>query len=326
MMTNLLNIIDRFENSRLLVVGDIMADEFVWGRVNRISPEAPVPVVEVVDETILPGGAANVANNIISLEGKAELVGVIGQDKIGEDLTADLKQRKIGTEGILAVQERPTIQKTRIIAHSQQVVRVDRENRKEIDPALTETILDYCGGLISDIDAVIISDYGKGVIIPPLIEKLVALSREFDRPVVVDPKIGHLKSYKRISVLTPNHHEAGLLSGKPITDEESLIEVGWFLLNLLECEAVLITRGEKGMSLFPRQGEVTHIPTVAREVYDVTGAGDTVVAVFTLALASGAGLLEAATLANYAAGIVVGKVGTATVTRGELKKELSLKS
>lgn len=318
-MTNLLNTIDRFENSRLLVVGDIMADEFVWGHVNRISPEAPVPVVEVVDETILPGGAANVANNIISLEGKVELVGIIGQDRVGEDLMADLKQRKIGIDGVLAVQERPTILKTRIIAHSQQVVRVDRENRKEIDPALTEAILNHCRGLIPNIDAVIISDYGKGVIIPPLIERLVSMSGKFNRPVVVDPKVGHLESYKHITVLTPNHHEAGALAGKPIVDEESLIEVGRLLLNILECQAVLITRGEKGMSLFTRPGEVIHIPTVAREVYDVTGAGDTVVAVFTLALASGAGLLEAATLANYAAGIVVGKVGTATVTVGELR-------
>lgn len=324
MITNLLNIIDRFKNTKLLVVGDVMADEFVWGKVERISPEAPVPVVDVVEETILPGGAANVANNIISLEGQVELVGIVGQDKIGEDLIADLKQKNIGTDGLFTTYERPTTLKTRIIAHSQQVVRVDRENKKEIDAVLTESILDYCGGLISNIDAVIISDYGKGVIIPPLIEGLVSLSREFNRPVVVDPKVGHLDSYKHITVITPNHHEAGILTGKTINDEKSLIEAGQLLLEILGCEAVLITRGEKGMSLFTRGGEITHIPTVAREVYDVTGAGDTVVAVFTLALASGAGFSEAAALANYAAGIVVGEVGTATLTIDKLRKGLSI--
>lgn len=321
-MRDLIEVISNFKNNKVLVVGDVMVDEFVWGSVSRISPEAPVPVVDVASETFTPGGAGNVVNNIHSLGGEVFVAGVIGEDKVGERLVNELRNKGINVEGLIVDGERPTTLKTRIIAHSQQVVRVDREKREAISGYITGQILNYVRKVLPEIGALVLSDYGKGVITPRLLEEIIPLARRNDKIIVVDPKVGNYLNYKYTTVICPNKAEASALTKMEIRDEESLQEVGLQILRDLECDAVLITRGEEGMSLFESEGSVVHIPTVAREVYDVTGAGDTVVSTLALALSSGANMQEASILANYAAGVVVGEVGTATVTPAELKSEV----
>jgi D-beta-D-heptose 7-phosphate kinase/D-beta-D-heptose 1-phosphate adenosyltransferase len=260
-------------------------------------------------------------NNIHSLGGEVFVAGVIGEDKVGERLVNELKNKGINVEGLIVDRERPTTLKTRIIAHNQQVVRVDREKREAINTYITGQILTYVHKVLPEIGAVVLSDYGKGVITPRLLEEIIPLAKRNDKIIVVDPKISNYLNYKYATVICPNKVEASALTKMEIKDEESLKEVGLQILRDLECDAVLITRGEEGMSLF--EGEtVVHIPTVAREVYDVTGAGDTVVSTLALALSSGANMHEASILANYAAGVVVGEVGTATVTPDELRSEV----
>lgn len=316
------SIISCFDRARILVVGDVMVDEFVWGDVERISPEAPVPVVGVNKETFVLGGAANVAANIASLGGRVFVTGVIGADSNAERLRNEFRKKEIETDGLIVDDQRPTTLKTRVIAHSQQVVRVDRESTEDIDGATTQKVIEYVSQLIERTDALIISDYGKGMITPNLLTSIITLARERARLIIVDPKVKNYLNYKGVSIITPNQNEASSLVKREIEREEDLITIGREILSTLGCIAVLITRGEEGMSLFEENGAVTHIPTVAREVYDVTGAGDTVVGVLALALAAGAGIVEAATLANYAAGIVVGEVGTATVTKEELHQAI----
>ncbi|MBI5286984.1 MAG: D-glycero-beta-D-manno-heptose-7-phosphate kinase [Deltaproteobacteria bacterium] len=310
-------LISKFKQARVLVVGDLIMDHFIWGRVNRISPEAPVPVVKVVSESFMLGGAANVANNIRSLGGKVTLCGVIGRDDMGRGFVHELRTRGIPTEGIVVADGMPTTVKTRVIAHSQQVVRVDRERGDGIDRASTDGILDYCKKKVKKVNAIVISDYAKGVILKGLVEGLVDMAQE--KVVAVDPKISHFDFYKGATIVTPNTEEATRASGVEIKDEASLLKAGKVLLDIVGSNAILITRGEHGMSLFEGYEKVTHLPTVAREVYDVTGAGDTVIGAIALALAVGATMKEAAVVANYAAGIVVGKVGTAAVTPKELE-------
>lgn len=318
MNTNLSNLINQFSKVKILVIGDVMVDEFVFGNVNRISPEAPVPVVEVSKEIFRLGGAANVVSNICSLEGRAFISGIIGADSIGGKLMSELSRLKVPLEGLVIDPNRPTILKTRIIAHSQQVVRVDREKRMKIEGEILGNILFYIYRTIDEIDALIISDYGKGVITSRLLKEVVPFAKKRNKPIVVDPKIENFLSYKDVTIITPNHHEAGALIGAKITDRKNLHWVGNKILEKIGCEAVLITRGEKGMSLFRKDFDPVHIPTEAKEVYDVTGAGDTVIAVLSLCLAAGSDLEEAARVANFAAGIVVGEVGTATVKPDEL--------
>lgn len=307
---------------RILILGDVMLDEYLWGNVSRISPEAPVPVVEVMKETVKLGGAANVALNVQALGDQPVLLGVVGDDKNGQILKQTLKANNLSEEGIFADPDRQTTIKTRIIAHSQQVVRADREKTDEISPEISAMLFDFIQDRIKEIAGIIISDYGKGVTNGGLLQKVIALAKENDLFIGVDPKETHFMSYRGVSVITPNHHEASFVFGKRIKDEESLKEVGWGLLQRLDARSLLITRGEKGMSLFEKNHTLTHFPTVAKEVYDVTGAGDTVISAFTCAKAAGANFREAALLSNHAAGIAVGELGTAQVTKEQLEEDL----
>ena len=314
--------VDKFPGTRTLVVGDVILDHYIWGQVSRISPEAPVPVVNVTKENLLFGGATNVVNNIHDLGGQVSVCGVIGNDDAGRQLVHMLRGQGIHTDGLIVEHNRPTTIKTRIIAHSQQVVRFDRETKNSIEKETHRQIYAYVKQRVLDgLDAIVLSDYCKGVITKDLVRDIVTLAKKHKVVVSVDPKISHFGIYSGVTVLTPNTKEASLGSKIDIDDEKSLLRAGKLLLSRLKCSAVLITRGEHGMSLFERGG-ITHIPTVAREVYDVTGAGDTVISVLTLAMAAGASLGDAARLSNFAAGIVVGIVGTATVKPAELKQKI----
>ncbi len=311
------DLIKKFPKTGVLVIGDLMVDRYIRGKVTRISPEAPVPVVEVSEENLLLGGATNVANNILSLGGRVFITGVIGNDNMGRVLMRLLKEKGINTGGVMTVRERPTTVKTRIYAHDQQVVRFDRETKSEIDNATVSMILDYIKRCLPQIKAIILSDYCKGVITRKLVAKLLKItgSKIF---VSADPKIGHFDYYSGVSLITPNIQEASFGSGINIVDEQSLVNAGKNLLKKLRCSAILITRGSEGMTLFEKSGKVTHIPTYAKEVYDVTGAGDTVIASFSLCHSAGAVLADSARFANHAAGIVVGETGTAVVTPEEI--------
>ena len=318
----LLKHLDNLTKSTLLVVGDIMLDHFIWGKVSRISPEAPVPVVDIQNESIMLGGAANVLNNITSLGGKAVICGVVGNDEMGKKIVHELRLQDVDTEGLVVEASRPTTIKTRVIAHSQQVVRFDRESRGEISSESEKLILGYVKRNIGSISGIIVSDYSKGVVTNALVAGLVKTARAAGIPVAVDPKVNHFDYYKGVTVVTPNNLEASQASGIEIVDDTTLAAAGQKLLDRLKNESVLITRGEHGMSLFRRGMKPVHIPTVAKEVFDVTGAGDTVIAIFMLALAAGAPMDEAAMIANHAAGIVVGEIGTATVKLDQLKKAI----
>jgi D-glycero-beta-D-manno-heptose-7-phosphate kinase len=303
---------------RVLVLGDVMLDEFIWGNVARISPEAPVPVVQVTGHGFHLGGAGNVAANVRSLGGSAALAGVIGEDAAGEHVRSALA--RAGVEPLLLVASggRPTTVKTRIIAHHQQVVRADREHTGEISSRLQSLLYDSARRALGSCQALVVSDYQKGVVTASLMQRLLQLARRRHIPVLVDPKVGHFARYRRATLVTPNQLEAEQATGLPIRSPGDLLAVGRRILSMLGCDAALITRGERGMSLFERGRRPTHIPTAAREVFDVTGAGDTVIATLALALSAGARLAEAAVLANYAAGVVVGKLGTAQATPDEL--------
>ncbi len=311
-------VIKHFNNASVLVVGDLMLDEFIWGKVSRISPEAPVPVVWATSESVMPGGASNVANNIRSLGGEVYLAGVVGDDERGRLLVDELLRRKINAEGVAIETERPTTLKTRVIAHSQQVVRIDKEKVANISKNSIKKILDFSKDIIGDIDAVVIEDYGKGVIVRELLSPLIKLAKKHKKIITVDPKENHFPMYKNVTAITPNHHEAARAAGMPAENGASIDEIGKRLLKRLNCEVVLMTMGEHGMCIFEKKGKVTRIPTVAQEVYDVSGAGDTVISAYTLSLAAGAKAIEAAHIANCAAGIVVGKVGIAVTTQEEL--------
>ena len=315
----LLSIAENLKKAKILVVGDMILDEFIWGDVSRISPEAPVPVVEVRSQSYMPGGAANVISNIRSLSGKASMAGVIGRDHAGRTLKDELSAMKADTNGIFQDEKRPTSCKTRIVAHSQQVVRIDREKVSEIDKRMHNKLLSFIKEAITKVDAVILEDYGKGVITASLVNEVVWLARKYGKIVSVDPKEENFFSYKGVTVITPNHHEAGRALGIKIKDEKTLHQAGKEILEKFGSEAVLITLGENGMCLFELDGPIIHIPTVAKEVYDVSGAGDTVISVLTMALAVRASMQEAAYLSNFAAGIVVGKVGIGTASLKELK-------
>ena len=322
-MKSLLNIkraraiIGGFGAARVLVIGDLIMDHFIWGKVKRISPEAPVPVVEVDSEDLLLGGAANVANNIGSLGSAPLLTGVIGGDKDGDNFIKKLRELSIDPAGIVTDNLRPTTTKTRIIAHHQQVVRFDREEPNALPAATTAKVLGYIKKAIKGSDVVVVSDYAKGLLTKGLLSEIKAICKKHGRPLAIDPKVEHFDLYKGATVVTPNNFEAEEASGIEISDSKTLKKAGELLQKRLGTKALLITRGEHGMSLFEQKSE-THIPTVAKEVFDVSGAGDTVIGVFALALAAGASFKESATLANFAAGVVVGKIGTATVTQAEL--------
>ncbi|OGW84189.1 MAG: hypothetical protein A3C47_06110 [Omnitrophica bacterium RIFCSPHIGHO2_02_FULL_51_18] len=320
--SRLKEIISGFGKARVLVIGDLILDEFIWGKVSRISPEAPVPVVWVDSENFMPGGASNVASNIRSLGGEVSLVGVVGEDPRGEILQALLRKKGVNCEGVLADSHRPTTQKTRVIAHHQQVVRIDREIIKPVSEKLLKQMLRFIASKIKEVDALIIEDYGKGVIVPRLVQEIVKIGKKQNKIITVDPKETHFSYYQGVTTITPNHHEAGSAAGFLIKDDATLLKAGRRLLNKLNCESVLITLGENGMSVFERGKPMVKIPTVARDVFDVSGAGDTVISAYTLARAVKATAHEAAHVSNCAAGIVVGKVGVAASTREELLEEV----
>ena len=307
-----------FEGKRIVVMGDLMLDEFIWGRVRRISPEAPVPVVEVERQTLALGGAGNVVSNLVALGARPTPVGVVGDDGDAERMRSRFRDLNVSTNSLVVDPARPTTLKTRVIAHNQQVVRADRESRAPVSAEIEDGVIARFQSEIETADAVVVSDYNKGLLTARVLASTLQQARERGVMVCLDPKLRNFAHYQPVTVITPNHQEAAEAASLVIEDEPSLVEAGRRLLDSIDCRAVLITRGEEGMTLFTDGGEVTHIPTVAREVYDVTGAGDTVIATLALALASNASLAEAAMLANHAAGVVVGKVGTATVTRDEL--------
>jgi D-glycero-beta-D-manno-heptose-7-phosphate kinase len=312
-------LIRRFSRARLLVVGDLMLDQFIWGRVDRISPEAPVPVVHVTRESFHLGGAANVVHNIRALGGRATACGVIGRDGSGQRILKELHAIGAGAEGVVVARGSITVRKTRVIAHNQQVVRFDHESDDHADGAVRR-LERFLREHVWDFDAVVVSDYGKGVVTANLLAVLATARKRRPFRLIVDPKKPNFPHYHGLTLATPNVHEAADASGIDIRDEASLGRAGSRLLEQWEAQALLVTRGEQGMTLFTQDGLVRHFPTAARQVFDVTGAGDTVVAACALALAAGAPLDDAALLANHAAGVVIGKLGTATLSAAELRK------
>src|SRR5271154_1715497 len=316
--------------TRVLVLGDVMLDQFIWGGVSRISPEAPVPVVDFERESFMPGGAANVARNLTALNVSTELFGAIGNDSAAQQLKKLLVGQKIGCAGLVANSSRHTSVKTRVVAHKQQVVRIDRETRDGLDEKLSAQLLSALKTKMKNADGIIVGDYGKGVVTQMLLNEIKSLCRERGIWLSFDPKPVHRLNLSSLSLITPNRKEAFELadlpdetkSANPFADK-NLMLVAERLLNELRPALLLITLGELGMLLCQRGQKPFHIPTVAQEVFDVSGAGDTVIASFTLAIAAGASPVEAAILSNHAAGIVVGKVGTATTTPEELVKSFS---
>jgi D-beta-D-heptose 7-phosphate kinase/D-beta-D-heptose 1-phosphate adenosyltransferase len=316
------SLVARFSGRRIAVLGDCMLDRYLWGRVERISPEAPVPVVEIERESFALGGAGNVAANLRALGAEPVLLGVLGKDADADRLREAFEARGVDAARLVEDPARPTTVKTRIVAHSQQVVRADRESRADVTGDALARLKSLMDRELPGCEGVVVSDYGKGVVHPGTLERALELARQRGAAVSVDPKESHIDAYRGVSILTPNQHEAGYIQSRRIVDESSLMEVGWGLQKRLDTAAVLVTRGAEGMSLFERGGRYTHLPTVAREVFDVTGAGDTVVSVVALAIAAGADLVSACALSNHAAGLVIREVGTATCTPDQLRASL----
>ncbi len=314
----LIEAVTRFRRRRVLVLGDLMLDRFIWGSVSRISPEAPVPVVEIRKESTCVGGAANVAANISSLGAIPVPLGIIGDDIEGMRLIEEFRAMGAPVGGIVIDPRRATCVKTRIIAHHQQVCRTDREDRSAISPRIHGYVVGRFRRSLAAADAVVISDYAKGLLSPGLLREILPLAKSAGKIVCVDPKISNLAAYRPATVITPNTLEAERASGIGISDTRTLVRAGRKILRRTAIPNLLITRGEHGMALFDGASGVTHIPTVAREVYDVTGAGDTVISTLALGLVAGLSVLQSAILSNIAAGIVVGKLGTACVTPEEL--------
>lgn len=312
----------RFSNLTILVFGDVMLDEYLWGEVHRVSPEAPVPVVEIKRETVVPGGAANAACGVVTLGGSAELGGVLGQDYPGQRLMSAVRDRGVAVSGLQVDLTRPTTIKTRVVAGSQHVVRADRELAAPLSEQLQQGLREWAKAKLPAADAVIVSDYAKGTVTADLSRWILAAAGERGVPAVVDPKGRQYDRYEGAIVVTPNRHEAELASGETIVDEAGLSRAAHRLMREFH-GSVIITRGSAGMSVFEDvDQQALHIPTVTRNVYDVTGAGDTVVACLTLALASGLPLVDAAHVATLGAGIAVGRLGTAAVSAAELLEAL----
>lgn len=301
----------------VVVLGDVMLDEFVWGDVTRISPEAPVPVVDVRRESVHLGGAANVLANLVALGAGGAVVGVIGNDGTGERLRTGLRDLGTHDQSLIVDGTRPSTTKTRIVAHNQLVVRADRESRIPVSANIEEQIISCLKDELKRADAFVVSDYDKGVVTPAILRAILPIAYE-RAPVLIDPKLRNFNFYRPATLVTPNHFEALRMSDSEDTSDDGSHHAAKVIREKLGCDAVLITRGDRGMMLLGADGEPVYVETAAREVYDVTGAGDTVIAALAGALATGATMLEAASLANHAAGIVVGKVGTATATAKEL--------
>ena len=310
-------ILAKIRGRRVLVVGDLILDHFVWGGVERISPEAPVPIVEVREESYRLGGALNVAANIAALGAKPTAVGLLGQDGFADQVRRQCESTGIVLKAVIS-NDRPTIRKTRIIAGSQQMVRIDREVRGKLDAESQKEISRHVLDSLKETDAVIFSDYAKGVVTPQILKPAVAQAIRANLPIVADPKIQNFWAFQKVTLLTPNTKEAGESLGRKLKTQGEIEAAGKLIRKKLNLKAVLITRGEQGMSLFETGDRVTHIPTRAQEVFDVTGAGDTVTAVCGLVLAAGLDLRTALEIANLAAGVVVGKIGTAVASPDEI--------
>ena len=318
-------ILGQARDCRIVVLGDVMLDEFIWGDVTRISPEAPVPVVNIRRESTRLGGAANVVANVAALGAKANVIGVVGLDAAAEKLRDGLRQTGgLQTDAMLIEdQNRPTTIKLRIIAHSQMVVRADREHRGHVNGQVEALIISAAREAIDNAEALVVSDYDKGVITPRILAEVLPFA--YGRiPVLVDPKIRNFDAYRPANLVTPNHHEALRVANLEEDNDETLQQAARLIRSRLSCDAVLITRGESGMMLVEGDAAPVYVETAAREVFDVTGAGDTVIATLAAALAAGASMTEAAVLANQAAGIVVGKVGTATATAEEVLNSIQV--
>jgi D-beta-D-heptose 7-phosphate kinase/D-beta-D-heptose 1-phosphate adenosyltransferase len=309
----------RVSGIRVGVVGDVILDQFVYGSVERVSPEAPVPVVDVEREVLLLGGAANVVHNMRSLGANPDLVGIVGTDSMAEVIRDHLRSKGLSWRGLVEVDGRPTAVKTRIIAQHQQVVRFDREARTPVPSNATAGLVAHVSALMPELDVVVVSDYGKGVVTGGLMAELLQTARAQGTLVAVDPTPENSSYYRGADVITPNTQETERMTGGSARSDDDAVSAGRRLVERFDTRTILVTRGEKGMTLVERGGEPTHIPTRARDVFDVTGAGDTTISVFTLGLAAGADARQAACLANLAAGIVVGKLGTAVVTAEELR-------
>jgi D-beta-D-heptose 7-phosphate kinase/D-beta-D-heptose 1-phosphate adenosyltransferase len=307
---------------KILVVGDLILDEYIWGSVNRISPEAPVPILESKSENLTLGGAANVANNLVTLGCEVYLVGSIGQDEKGDRLLKLIEERSIHTEGIYRFAHRPTTSKIRIIAHSQQILRIDKEDNRPITEDTEKKIIAYINETLPRMDGVICSDYQKGILTAKVLRAIMHRAQNSKKQVIVDPKSNDFSDYQGATVITPNQKELERAVPIKINSKDDLERGAEYLLNLTKAQAILVTRGKDGMILYKNKGEPWEIPTVAKEVYDVTGAGDTATSVFGMAVFSGFDYNEAAELANMAAGIVVGKLGTAVVTLKEINSYL----
>ncbi len=315
-----------FENlsgKRVAVIGDLMVDRYFWGSVSRISPEAPVPVVEVESESTRLGGAANVANNIASLGGTPFMVGVVGDDDSGKALSAIVKECGFPNDGILVDSSRPTTVKTRVIAHHQHVVRVDREMKHDIGEGVQSRLLDVLRRNAGTLDAIIIEDYNKGVVVRSLIKELVEFARKNKIIITVDPKFNNFFEYKQVTVFKPNRKETEEALGMRLDDQSSVEQAGRTLLKRLEAQNVLLTLGERGMTLIEGGGQMTHVPTAARKVADVSGAGDTVISTLTMMLAAGGSIREASMLANVAGGVVCGEVGIVPIDAVVLRQTVS---
>jgi D-beta-D-heptose 7-phosphate kinase/D-beta-D-heptose 1-phosphate adenosyltransferase len=306
-----------------VVLGDVMLDEFIWGDVSRISPEAPVPVVDVKRESTHLGGAANVLANLLTLGANGCVVGIVGNDYAGDRIRLSVKEKSAGQrdEFLIAADGRPTTIKTRIIAQHQMVVRADRENRTPVNSEIEQRIIAVARAALANAHALVVSDYDKGVVTRGVLEAVLPEAYGH-MPVLIDPKLRNFDWYRPATLVTPNHHEALRLTGLEDDSDTALQTAAGRIREILSCDAVLITRGDRGMVLFESNNEPVKVQTAAREVYDVTGAGDTVVATLAAALAAGASMTEAALLANHAAGIVVGKLGTATATMDEVLESI----
>jgi D-beta-D-heptose 7-phosphate kinase/D-beta-D-heptose 1-phosphate adenosyltransferase len=323
-------ILGQFPRQRILVAGDVMLDRFLWGEVSRISPEAPVPVVEVTHESLFPGGAANVARNLRALGAAVSVLGVLGDDSAGEQLRDSLDQQGVDTGGLIVDPNRPTTLKTRIVAHNQQVVRFDRERKDPVSPMIERKLLENFGSHLENVAAVVFEDYAKGVLTQKLLNSMQRLARTRRKLTAADPNSRRPLRYSGLTAVTPNRSEAFAAAGVPTVEpmdevlrDEALMRVGQMLLRIWKPRNLLITLGEHGMCLFRPGKKPHHIPTVAQEVFDVSGAGDTVIATLVLALASGANPVEAAEISNHSAGVVVGKIGTATCSPDELVKSFA---
>ena len=312
-------LLGKFAGKRIAVIGDLMVDRYYWGTVRRVSPEAPVPVVEVESEQVRLGGAANVAHNIRSLGGEPLLIGLAGTDHPGEVLLDLVRDQGFPAHGIVRDPSRPTTIKTRVIAQSQHVVRIDNESKQTCPPALVAKMLDVVRAEVPSLSGIIIEDYNKGVITRELIHEVVALARAQNVIITVDPKFDNFLEFKHVTVFKPNRREAEEVLGGRLKTDDDVERAGKKLVELLQAENILLTRGENGMSLVQADGSVMHIGTVADNVQDVSGAGDTVIATLTMALASGASIREACTLANCAGGVVVGAVGIVPIHTDELR-------